>query len=358
MRAGVLADALGLPLEGDSQIEISGLASLADACEGDLSFVTGPRYRRAFEKSVAGAFLAPVDFEVGDRTCLRTPAPYPDFGRAIDLLYPAPLPPPGVHPTAVVAGDAKLGPEVSVGPYAVIGERVEIGARTRIHPHVTLYPDCVIGDDSDIHSGAQIHPNVRIGSRVVVHSGAVIGSQGFGFAFRSDGTRVRVPHRAGVVIEDEAEIGANSTIDASHHGHRHDAKGRPSTRIGRAAKIDNQVQVAHGSEVGDGTTLCAGVGIAGGTRIGRNVFFAGQSATSGNLKVGDGTAVFGMSGVMSDTEPGAQLVGVPVLPRTQFFRVLAASKRLPDLLKRVRRLEKRLAGERDQDGTPAEEEGN
>ncbi len=343
MQLGELAEALELALEGDPEVEIRGLAGLEEAQSGDLTFVTGPRYRRAFEQSKASAFLAPLDFDVGDRPCLRTLQAYPDFARAIELMFPEPAPAPGIHPSAAVAEDAELGADVSAGAYAVIGERVRIGADTRIRPHVTIYPDCVIGQGCEIHSGAHLHSNVKIGDRVVIHSGAVIGSQGFGFAFRGDGMRIRIPHRAGVVIEDNAEIGANTTIDASHFAHARDALNRSSTRIGRGVKIDNQVQVAHGCEVDDGSTLCAGVGIAGSTRIGKNVFFGGLAATSGNLRIGDGTAVLGMSGVMSDTEPGSQLVGVPVLPRRLFFRIQAATKKLPDLLKRVRRIEEKLS---------------
>ena len=342
MQLSELAEALGLPLEGDPALELRGLAGLRDAEEGELSFVTGPRYRRAFEASRASAVLAPLGFDTHGRACLRSAEPYPDFARAIDLIYPEPAPLPGVHPTAVIAGDAELGKDVSIGAYAVVGERTRIGDRTRIDAHVTIYPDCEIGRDCAIHSGAHLHRRVRTGDRVVIHSGAVIGSQGFGFAFRPDGTRVRVPHRSGVVIEDEAEIGANTTIDASHPAHRRDAMGRSATRIGRGVKIDNQVQVGHGCEVGDGTTLCAGVGLGGSTRIGKGAFFGGFSTSGGDVHVADGTAVLGMTGVMRDTEPGDQLLGIPAMPRRLFFRVYAASKRLPELLRRVDRLEARL----------------
>jgi UDP-3-O-[3-hydroxymyristoyl] glucosamine N-acyltransferase len=176
---------------------------------------------------------------------------------------------------------------------------------------------------------------------VVVHNGAVVGSDGFGFAFGKGG-RVRVPHRSGVHVEDDVEIGANTTIDASHPGHPRRGRASAATWVGRGVKIDNLVQVAHGCSLDEHTTLCAQVGLAGRTSVGKGVFFAGQSATAGDLHVADGTAILGMSGVMSDTEPGAKLVGVPVMPRALFFRVLAASKRLPDLLKRVARIEKAL----------------
>jgi UDP-3-O-[3-hydroxymyristoyl] glucosamine N-acyltransferase len=241
-----------------------------------------------------------------------------------------------------VSPDTVLGRDVSVGPYSVIGARVRIGERSRIHPHVTIYPDCQVGQDCEIHSGVHLRSRVRLGNRVVVHNGAVIGGSGFGFAFRPDGTRLRVPHRSGVEVEDDVEIGANTTIDASHPGHPRRGRASSATWIGRAVKIDNLVQVAHGCSVDEGTTLCAHVGLAGRTSVGKNAFFAGGAMTSGNLHVADRTAVLGMSGVMSDTEPGSQLVGVPVMPRVAFFRVLAATKRLPDLLKRFARLERRL----------------
>jgi UDP-3-O-[3-hydroxymyristoyl] glucosamine N-acyltransferase len=338
-----LADALGRPAEGDPELEIVGLAGLDDAGAGELTFVTGERYRGAFEKSSASAFLLPDGFDASGRHCLRSPAPYVDFARAIDLLYPEPPCAAGVHPTAVVADSARLAEGVSVGAYVVIGEGVQIGARTRIHPHVTIYAGCTVGRDCEIHSGAHLRARVRLADRVVVQNGAVIGSDGFGFAFTPDGTRLRVPHRVGVEIDDDAEIGANTTIDASHPGHPRRGAADSATRIGRGVKIDNQVQVAHGCEVAEGATVCAQVGLAGRTRVGRNVFFAGGACTSGDLEVGDGAAVLGMSGVMSDVEPGAQVVGIPAQPRRTFFRMIAASKQLAALLRRVSRLE-RAAG--------------
>jgi UDP-3-O-[3-hydroxymyristoyl] glucosamine N-acyltransferase len=341
MKLGEIADALGLPLEGEAALEIRSLAGLDDAGPGELSFAGGARYQKQFEASRASAFLLPPGFDALGRSCLRSSAPYVDFTRAIELFLPDVAFEPGVHPTAVIAPDAVLGEGVSVGAFSVIGARTRIGAGTRIHPHVVVYPDCEIGPDCEIHSGTHLRARVRLGSRVIVHNGAVLGSEGFGFAFGKGG-RVRVPHRSGVEIDDDVEIGANTTIDASHPGHPRRGRATAATHVGRGVKIDNQVQVAHGCSLGEHTTLCAQVGLAGRTSVGKGVFFAGQSATSGDLHVADGTAVLGMSGVMSDTEPGAKLVGVPVMPRALFFRILAASKRLPDLLKRVARVEKRL----------------
>jgi UDP-3-O-[3-hydroxymyristoyl] glucosamine N-acyltransferase len=342
MRLGDLAAALDLDVEGDRDVEVRRIANLEDAGPDDLAFVADGRYAQAFEHSHAAAFLLPDSFEAGDRACMRSATPHVDFARVVEVLYPEPGPAPGVHPTAVVADDVRLGKDVSIGAYAVIGERVQIGDRTRIRPHVTVYSDCVIGDDCEIHSGTQLRSRVRMGNRVVIQNCSVIGSDGFGFAFRPDGTRVRIPHRSGVEIGDDVDIGSNTAIDASHPAHPRAADGSAGTRIARGVKIDNHVHVAHGCKIGEATTLCAHIGLAGRTTIGRNVFFAGHGATSGNLHIGDGTAIFGMSGVMGDVEPGSQLVGVPVQPRRTFFRVLAASKRLPELLKRVARLEKKL----------------
>lgn len=350
MRLGDLAATLGLALEGDPDLDISGLASLVDAGPGELAFVTGPRYRRDFEASRAGAVLAPPDFDVKGRPCLRSRAPYVDFARAIDALTPAAPAEPGVHAAAVVAPDAELGPEVAVGACAVIGAGARIGARTRIHPHVTVYPGAILGEDCEIHSGAHIRERVTLGDRVVVQNGAVIGSEGFGFAVAPDGSRIRVPHRAGVVVGDDVEVGANTTVDASHAAHLRFGHPRTATWIGRAVKIDNLVQVGHGVSVGDGTTLCALVGLAGGTEVGRNVFFAGQSASPGHVRVGDGAVIGGKCSPIGDVEPGVQMLGFPGMERRLWNRVAAAWKRLPELLRRVRRIEERLgigADERD-----------
>ncbi len=341
MKLGEIASALGLALEGEDGLEIAGLAGLEDAGPGELSFAGGARYQKPFEASRASAFLLPPGFDALGRSCLRSNAPYVDFTRAIDLFLPEVPVEAGVHPTAVVAPDAVLGEGVSIGAFSVIGARTRIGAGTRIHPHVVVYADCAIGEGCEIHSGAHLRARVRLGNRVVVQNGAVVGSEGFGFAFGAGG-RVRVPHRSGVDVDDDVEIGANTTIDASHPGHPRRGRASAATHVGRSVKIDNLVQVAHGCSLGEHTTLCAQVGLAGRTSVGKGVFFAGQSATSGDLHVADGTAILGMSGVMSDTAPGEKLVGVPVMPRALFFRVLAASKRLPDLLKRVARLEKSL----------------
>jgi UDP-3-O-[3-hydroxymyristoyl] glucosamine N-acyltransferase len=342
LRLAELGAALSLPVEGDGDIALSGLASLDDAGPGELAFVTSAKFKAAFEASRAGAFLLPAVFESLGRPCLRSPAPYADFARAVDLFYPRVVPAPGVHPSAVVAPDAVLAEGVSIGACAVIGAGVRIGARVRIHPHVTVYPGAEIGEDVELHSGVCIRENVRIGKRVVVQNGAVIGSPGFGFTSRADGTRLRIPHVSGVEIGDDCKIGANTTIDASHPGHPRRGRSNSSTRIGVDVIIDNGVQIAHGCDIGDHATLCAHTALAGSTVIGRYVFMGGMSASAGHLTIGDLSMVGALAAASGDIAPGSQVLGVPAVDRRLWGKVVAAKKRLPELLHRVRRLEKRL----------------
>jgi UDP-3-O-[3-hydroxymyristoyl] glucosamine N-acyltransferase len=343
VKLGEIAARLELPLEGDPELEVRGLAGLTDARPDELSFVTGPRYRQAFEGSSAGAFLVPPDFDALGRPCLRSRAPYADFARAVDLLVPGPpRPAPGIHPTAVVSPDAQIGQDVSIGPYVVVGPRAQVGDRTILHPHVVLYADVQIGGDCVVHSGVGLREGVRLGDRVVVENGAVLGSEGFGYAFREDGVRIRVPHRCSVEVGDESDIGANTTIDASHPGQPRFGHEVTRTWVGRGVKIDNLVQIGHGCAIGDESTVCAQVGLAGGTELGRGVLFAGQSASAGHLRIGDGAMVGARSGVSGDLEPGAQVLGAPHMERRRWARAIAAFRRLPELVQRVRRLEKHL----------------
>lgn len=342
MRLRELAAALELPFEGDPELEISGLAGLRDASSSELSMVTGAGYAAQFASSKAGACIVPPDFETGGRPCLRSRSPYAEFARAVELFAPRPRPAPGVHGTAVVADDAVFGEDVSVGPYCVIGAGAQIGARTCIYPHATLYPGVRVGQDCVIHSGVHLRDEVVLGDRCVIQSGAVIGGEGFGFAFRPDGVRVRVPHRCPVVLGDDCEIGANTTIDASHHAHRRRGHAEVRTRLADGVVIDNLVQVGHGVSIGALTALCAQVGLAGSVELGSGVYMAGQSGAADNVCVGDGAKVGARAGITSDVSAGAEIHGFPHMERKLFARVNAGLKRLPELLRRVRAIEKKL----------------
>jgi UDP-3-O-[3-hydroxymyristoyl] glucosamine N-acyltransferase len=338
-----LAAELGLPVEGDPAQEIEGLGGLEDAGPHELSFIESPRYARSLARSHAGAVIAPPGLDVGKRACLRSPVPYADFARAIALFHPRVRPEPGIHPTAVIGPGAELGRDVSIGAYSVIGAGCQIGARSVIHPHVTLYPGVRIGADCELHAGTRLREAVRLGERVTLHNGVVIGSEGFGFALDTNGKKLRVPHRCGVEVGDDVEIGANSTIDASHPGHPRHGHAAACTRIGSGVKIDNQVQVGHGCFVEDGAQLCAQVGLAGSTWVGRYVYMAGQAGAKGHVHIGARSIIGGATGVTSDVEPGSEILGVPPgVDRRLWGRIVAAWKRLPALLPRVRELEKRV----------------
>ena len=348
MRLADLAGALGLVVDGDGSVEISGLAGLGDAGPEDLSFATGGRYARAFAASSGGAFIVPPDFDAGGRPALRSGNPYLDFARAVEVMLPALEVPEGVHPTAVVAPDVQLGASVSIGAYAVVGRGCRIGERSVVHPHVTLYPEVVIGVDCVVHAGARLREGTRLGDRVLVGNGAVIGSDGFGHVFGPDGRRRLIPHRCPVEIGDDCEVGANTTIDASHPGQLRRGHAETRTRIGHGTKIDNLVQIAHGCDLGEGGTLCAQVGLAGTTGAGKNVLWGGKSSSAGHLEVGDGAMIGGCAGVPKDLAPGAQVLGTPAMERRAYGRFVAMRKRLPALLRRVRKLELAL-GLRDSD---------
>jgi UDP-3-O-[3-hydroxymyristoyl] glucosamine N-acyltransferase len=351
VKLGELAAQLDLSLEGSPDLEIRGVSGLSDAGPTDLSFVTGSRYASAFRASQAGAFLLPHGFDSEGRPCLRSPSPYGDFARAIDLVFPpmqAPLP--GIHETAVLGEGVELGRDVSIGAFCAIGPHCRIGDRSVLHPHVTLYAGVELGSDCVIHSGAHLREGTRLGARVVVQNGVVLGSDGFGHAYLADGTRVTIPHRCPVQVGDDVEIGANTTVDSSHPGQPR--RGLPETRshIGRGVKIDNLVQIGHGCSVGDGSTLAAQVGLAGSSVLGRNVTIGGQAGLAGHLEIGTGAIVGAKTGVSSDVEPGAVVLGYPHVSRRQFGRIVAVWKRLPELWRRVARLEERLGDDGDQSG--------
>ena len=349
MQLESLARALGLQLEGDPNHEIHGLAGLADAGSFELSFVASLHHQKAFRASKGGAFILPEGFDREGRTCLRSAAPYVDFGRAVEIFLPRASPQPGIHPTAIIEADVRLGEDISVGPYVVIGLGSSVGDRCVLHPHVTVYPDVSIGADCEIHSGAHLRQGVRLGDCVVIQSGAVIGGEGFGYAFLPDGRRVRIPHRCGVELGNEVEVGSNSTIDAAHPGHPRHGHAEGGTRIGAETKLDNLVQIGHGVAIGERSTVCASAAVSGGVRVGNGVYLGGGTIYGGGSEIGDGSFVGAGSGVLGTWPPGSQLLGRPAVDRRLFARIAAAWKRLPELLRRVRRIERRLGMEREGD---------
>jgi UDP-3-O-[3-hydroxymyristoyl] glucosamine N-acyltransferase len=328
-----LAERLGCRLEGDGGLEVRGVRSLEDAAPGDLSFVAHERYLPRLPASAAGAVIVAEGWPPVDRPALRTANPILAFARALALLHPLPGPPPGIHATAVVASDARVAPDACVGPLAVLGPGVEVGPGTILDAHVSVGAGVRIGEGCRIYPQVVLRDGVMLGNRVIVHSGTVIGADGFGYA--RDGHRhVKIPQIGRVVIEDDVEIGANVTIDRATLG---------ETRIGRGTKIDNLVQIAHNVRVGADTVIVAQVGIAGSSRVGSRVTLAGQVGVVDHVEIGDDVIVGAQAGVSKDVPAGSIVLGSPAIPHGDFKRQLAATAGLPEMRKRVRALEERLA---------------
>jgi UDP-3-O-[3-hydroxymyristoyl] glucosamine N-acyltransferase len=328
-----LAARLGCALEGDGSIEILRVASLEEAGRGDVTFLANPKYARTAQATRASAIIAGTDAPALPCAVLRSPQPYKSFADALVVLGREERPPAGVHETAVVASDARLGEGVSVGPFAIVGRGAVIGDRVVIHAHAVLGPGVEVGADSVIHARVSVRDRSVLGARVVIQDGTVIGSDGFGFVTGPDGVHHKIPQQSIVVIEDDVEIGANTTIDRPAVG---------ETRIGRGTKIDNLVQIAHGVKVGRHSLLVAQVGIAGSSRLGDHVVLAGQVGVAGHVTIGDRARATAQTGIPNDVEADALVSGYPAIENRDWLRSSAVFRQLPELRRQVRDLLARL----------------
>jgi UDP-3-O-[3-hydroxymyristoyl] glucosamine N-acyltransferase len=329
MKLKQIADYLGCILEGDGNVEITGINTLDRAGAADVTFLSNRKYTPLVKTTKAGAIIVSMDFDTVPLPALRCHDPYLSFAKALHLFYTPPRPAPGVHPTAVIAPSAKIGPNASIGPYAVIGENVEIGANAVLHSHVVIYCCARIGDDFYAHSHAVVREFCRIGSRVTLQNGVVIGGDGFGFAKQSDGTHYKMPQSGITVIEDDVEVQANSTVDRATVG---------ETRVKRGAKLDNLVQVGHAAVVGEDSILCAQVGLAGSTHLGKNVLLAGQVGVAGHLTIGDNVIATAQTGIPNDVPANTIVSGYPAIENKQWLRCAAVFNKLPELSRTIREL--------------------
>ena len=329
---GELAEALQAQLDGDPARVVTGVAPLETAGPDQISFLTDPRFRDAARASRAGAFLAPRDVADLPGPILHCATPQQALIDLVRLFHPPVSTPPGVDRTAVVAADARVDPTAAVGPLTVIESRAVIGPGVRLHALVHVGPGVQIGEGSVIYPHVSLRDGVRLGRRVVIHAGAVLGADGFGFAFDGSAHR-KVPQVGGVLIEDDVEIGANTTIDRATFG---------DTIVRRGTKIDNLVQLGHNVEVGEHSLLVAQVGVGGSSRLGRGVVLGGQVGVADHATVGDGVIAAAQSGIPSHIEAGAKVWGTPARPLGLAKRITVAEGRLPELLQRVRALEQRL----------------
>jgi UDP-3-O-[3-hydroxymyristoyl] glucosamine N-acyltransferase len=330
--AAQIAKQLGGIVVGDASTIISGFSATDSARPGDLTFAENEIYFERAEKSAASAVLVSGELKSATKTLIRVPNARVAFAKVLPLFFPELRFTPGVHPSSVVHSTAQVDPTAHIGPFCAIGERVKIG------PGAVLEGGNHVGADSQIGASTRLFPNVTlyphsaIGARVRIHAGTVIGSDGFGYVF-DEGIHRKVPQVGNVIVHDDVEIGANVTIDRGALG---------STIIGKGTKIDNLVQVGHNVVIGEHSIVISQVGIAGSTKIGKHVTLAGQVGLAGHLKIGDDVTVAAQAGVMNDIPDGEKWLGSPARPDRQMKRQFIAVERLPELLARVRELERRL----------------
>ena len=328
MKLSHIASALDARLEnGSPDTEITGLNGIEYAGPGELTFVSNPKYAAAARSTKASAVIVGEDSPAIATAMLRARNPYLTFARALELFHQPPRYESGRHATAVVHPRARIGANAHIGPYVVIDEDVVIGANAVLLAHVVIYRGAKIGNNFFAHAHAVVRENCRIGSNVLLQNGVVIGADGFGFAKTAEGRWHKIPQPAPVVIEDDVEVQANSCIDRASVG---------ETRIARGVKVDNLVQVGHGSHVGEDVLLCAQVGLAGSTEIGNKAILTGQVGVVGHCKVGEAAIVTPQSGVAHDIAAGALVSGAPAVDHQLWLKYSAILPRLPEIARAVR----------------------
>ncbi|MBI2687211.1 MAG: UDP-3-O-(3-hydroxymyristoyl)glucosamine N-acyltransferase [Acidobacteria bacterium] len=334
MRLGELAQRLGAALHGDAEMEIHGVAGMEHAGPGQLTFLANPKYAPKVKHTKASAILVAEPLDGLPIASLVSANPYHDFARALEFFYQPPRPEPGIHPLAYVDGTAEIGPDASIAPFAYVGPRVKIGARCTLYPHAVIYEGAGIGDDFLAHAHSTVREFCRVGHRVILQNAVVVGGDGFGFAKTKQGTHYKIVQSGIAVIEDDVEIQSLTAIDRATIG---------ETRVERGAKIDNLVQVGHASVIGEDNIICSQVGLAGSSILKKNVLLAGQVGISGHLTINDNAVIYAQSGIGGDVPAGAVMSGSPAFDARVWLRAITAFQKLPEMLRTMRELEKRVA---------------
>jgi UDP-3-O-[3-hydroxymyristoyl] glucosamine N-acyltransferase len=334
-----IAALLGGQVEGDDSTEIRGVAKIDQAGEGDITFLANPKYTRYLGSTRASAVIVGKTLSLEETgparpVLVRVDDPYVCFLKVLVTFHPPePFLPPGIHPSAVIHPEASLAPDVRVGAGAVLGRRVTVGRGSMVGHGVILCDGVTVGEECLFHPGVLVREGCIIGSRVILQPGAVIGSDGFGFAPTASGAYDKIPQLGIVVLEDDVEIGANTTVDRATLG---------ETRIRRGTKLDNLIQIAHNVTVGEHTVMAAQAGVSGSTKIGSHCMVGGQVGFTGHIEIGDRIKVGAQSGVHhSLTTPGGYL-GYPALPQREAMRVMASLTHLPGALAELRELKARV----------------
>jgi UDP-3-O-[3-hydroxymyristoyl] glucosamine N-acyltransferase len=334
MKVHEIARLVGGTVEGESEREISGVAALETAGPSDLTFAEGSRALSQASHSRAGCILIPAGVSLPGQTAVAVAQPKLALIRAAAVLIPPGQAPVGIHPTAVIAPEASLGVDVSIGPHAAIARGAGVGGRTQIGAGVTVGDSAEIGEDCILYPGVTIYPQARIGNRVILHAGVVIGGDGFGYVF-AEGRHNKFPQLGGVVVEDDVEIGSNTTVDRGSLG---------TTVIGEGTKIDNLVQIAHNVTIGKHCVIAAQTGISGSVRVGDYAVIGGQVGIGDHVEIEEGARIASKAGILPGkiVRRGATVWGIPARPLDVFKRQYAHLSRLPELFRRVDDLERRL----------------
>lgn len=335
MKLKKISSELNCALIGDPELEIIDAAPIESARLGQITFLSNKKYQRHLATTNASAIiLGNAEGLPAGKSAIISSDPYLTFAEVMNLLHHPFTPERGVHPSAVIAPTATIGENVSVGPLSVIEDNVVIGDNVSVLAHCVIYRDARIGSGVLIHSHCVIREGCRIGDRVILQNHVVIGGDGFGFARRPDNSWLKIPQTGVVIIEDDVEIGACSTVDRATIG---------STIIGKGSKIDNLVQIGHGSSVGQNTLLCAQVGLAGSTRVGNEVILSGQVGAAGHLEIGDRVIATAQTGIPSSVEAGKVISGYPAIDNRGWLKSSAVFAQLPKLQKEIRELKERLS---------------
>jgi UDP-3-O-[3-hydroxymyristoyl] glucosamine N-acyltransferase len=330
MKLSQISEILGTKLDNASpDTEITGVAGIEHAGPGQITFVANVKYTAAAKTTSASAVIVAENFPAISAGTLRSKNPYLAWAKAVELFYQPPRYGPGVHPTAAIHPTAKIGKNAYIGPYVVVDQEAEIGDNAVLLAHVVIYCGARIGNNVFAHAHAVVREFCQLGDDVVLQNGVVVGSDGFGFAKDDEGRWHKIVQSGPAILEDDVEVQANACIDRASVG---------ETRIHRGARIDNLVQVGHGSSVGENTLLCAQVGLAGSTEVGNNVILAGQVGVAGHCKIGDGAVATAQSGIPNDVPAGATVSGYPAMDNKLWLRCCAVFPKLPEIVKAVRKL--------------------
>lgn len=331
-----IATFLGGEVVGDAKVSVSNLSKIEEGTPGTLTFLSNPLYTQYLYTTQASIALVRRDFEPErpvTPTLIKVDDPYTCLTRLLELVDSVRGSKQGVEEHVHIAASAQVADDVYVGAFAYIGERATIGAGSKIYPQVYVGDDVVIGNNVILYPGVKVYHGCRIDNNCILHAGAVVGSDGFGFAPQPDGSYKKIPQIGIVVLEENVELGANTTIDRATMG---------ATTVRRGVKLDNLVQIAHNVEVGANTVMAAQVGVAGSTKIGAQCMFGGQVGVAGHRHVGDRVVVGAQSGIPNDVKEGMEIMGYPAVQKVEFARQTVHIKRLPDLNRTVKELRQEI----------------